>query len=208
MSLLDDSSKREVKKSLSSMQSDVNILFFEDEGEFVNETKELLKDINEINPKVKINFYKVGDDISNKYEIKKGPVIKMMGEHIKGDLRMYGIPSGYEFQAFLEMLKIASIGKINGSLLNISEKIKNKLKLEVFVSPNCPYCPSSIIVAFKLAMLNEKVEGYIYEVLQSQEEVKKYKVNGVPKTIINEGKHEYMGGLSEDMASKEILKTI
>jgi glutaredoxin-like protein len=208
MGLLDEATLKEVKKTLSSMNKEVEILFFESEGQFTNETKQLLQEISEVTSKIKLSLYKVGDEDSLKHDITEGPVIKLKSEYIKGDFRMYGIPSGYEFPIFLHMLKLSSNGKIDGPLVDVSKKIVNELKLEVFVSPSCPHCPSSAIVAFKLAVLNDKVKGYVYEVMEFQEKVHKYNVSGVPKTVINEGKFEYMGGLPEDMVSKEILKTI
>lgn len=208
MNLIDDATKEEVRKNLSSMEDDVEIMFFESEGQFTNEIKQLLTEIAETNSKVKISLYKVGDENSKKYNINEGPVMKFSSKHLKGDFRFYGIPSGYEFATLLYILNMASNGKVGGPLVDVSKKIKEDIKLEVFLSPTCPHCPSSAIVAFKLAMLNEKVKAYIYEVMEFQEKVQKYRVSGVPKTIINEGKHEYTGGLPEDFASKEILKTI
>lgn len=208
MNLIDDATREEVKKNLSNIQDDVEILFFESEGQFTNEIKQLLTEISELNSKIKISLYKLGDDNSKKYNIDKGPVLKILSKHLKGDFRFYGIPSGYEFATLLYILNTASNGKVGGPLVDVSKKINNDIKLEVFLSPTCPHCPSSAIVAFKLAMLNEKVKAYVYEVMEFQEEVQKYKVSGVPKTIINEGKHEYIGGLPEDAASREILKTI
>jgi glutaredoxin-like protein len=208
MNLIDDSTKEEVRKNLSQMKEDVEILFFESEGQFTNEIKQLLSEISEINSKVKISFHNVGDEKSKYYDINEGPVLKILSKHLKGDFRFYGIPSGYEFATLLYILNVASNGEINGPLVDVSKKINNDIKLEVFLSPTCPHCPSSAIVAFKLAMLNEKVKAHVYEVMEFPQKAQKYKVSGIPKTIINEGKYEYIGGLPEDMASKEILKTI
>lgn len=208
MGLIDETTKQQVAKNLSNMENEVELLFFEANGQFTNEIKQLISEISEINHKVKISLNKVGDEKSLKYNITEGPVIKFVSKHIKGDVRMYGIPSGYEFALLLYMLNIASTGKVDGQLVETSKKINKETKLEVFVSPTCPHCPSSAIVAFKLALLNENVKGYIYEVMEFQEKVQKYNVSGVPKTVINEGKHEYVGGYPEDIAAREILKTI
>ncbi len=208
MNLIDDSIKEEVKKNLSQMEDDVEILFFESGGQFTNEIKQLISEISEINSKVKISLNKLGDEKSIYYGIDEGPVLKFLSKHLKGDFRFYGIPSGYEFATFLYILNTASNGKVNGPLIDVSKKINKEIKLEVFLSPTCPHCPSSAIVAFKLAMLNEKVKAYIYEVMEFPYKAQKYNVSGVPKTVINEGQHTYMGGLPEDMASKEIQKTI
>lgn len=208
MDLIDEATKQQVEKTLSNMESDVELLFFEAEGQFTNEIKQLISEISEINPKVKVSFFKVGDENSQKYNVNEGPVIKLVSKHIKGDVRIYGIPSGYEFASLLYMLNVSSNGKVDGPLVEVSKKITKETKLEVFVSPTCPHCPSSAIVAFKLALLNEHVKGYVYEVLEFQEKVQKYNVSGVPKTVINEGKVEYIGGYPEDLAAREILKTI
>lgn len=208
MNLIDDATKQQVEKTLSEMESDVELLFFESEGQFTNEIKQLISEISAINSKIKVSFYKVGDENSQKYNVLEGPVIKFMSKYIKGDIRVYGIPSGYEFASLLYLLNMVSTGKVDGPLVDVAKKINKETKLEVFVSPTCPHCPSSAIVAFKLAMLNENVKGYIYEVLEFQDKVQKYNVSGVPKTVINDGKREYVGGYPEDLAAREILKTI
>lgn len=208
MPLLDSSSIKNIQSIFSNFKDEIEILFFEDEGLYTHEIKQLLTELSVLSSKIKLSLHKVGDEKAQSYGIERGPVIKLLSKHMKGDFRYYGIPSGYEFNMFLHILEVLSTGKITGPLVESSKKINEEMKLEIFLSPTCPHCPSSAIVGFKLAMLNEKVKAHVYEVMEFESVAQRNNVRGVPKTVINEGKHEYVGGLPEDFASREILKAI
>jgi len=202
MAILDDYTRNEVLKRLKDVKTTVTLVYFEKKTQLNDQIKSLLSEIASLSDKIKIEMHDLEKDreAAGRYNVTTGPVIIFKSENVKGDARFYGIPSGYEFSTFLEALKMA------GGELKPDNKVKeffdssDGVKLEVFVTPTCPHCPASAYVALKFAMLSSKVKGHVYEAMEFPEMASKYRVMGVPKTIVNDGKGEYVGGYPEDIA--------
>ena len=102
----------------------------------------------------------------------------------------------HETKAILEMLKeLAPKDKIE-----IIEFIK------VFVTPTCPYCPVAVRVAHKIAMANPNVVGEMVEATEFSALSQKFNVMGVPKTVIDDGKVTFEGGVPEDMFISKVME--
>jgi len=78
--------------------------------------------------------------------------------------------------------------------------------MQVFVTPTCPYCPQSVILAHELAVVSELITADMVEAMEYQELSIKYEVRGVPKTVINETIHAE-GAMSEHMILEKLLET-
>ena len=207
MGLIDENTKKEVEKKLKEMKGPVKLLYFDKKTEVNEQIKGLLNEVAALSDKLEVEVHDVGSEKAKEHNVENGPVILVKSEHVKGDARYYGIPSGYEFGPFLEIIKMA------GSEIKLSNDAKTffdstDVKLEVFVTPTCPHCPTSAYVAMKFAMGSSKVKGYVYEAMEFPDIARKYKVMGVPKTVINEGKGEYVGGYPEDVAFVNIRKQL
>ena len=205
MAILDENTKKEMEKKLAELKGPVKLLYFDKKTEVSEQIKGLLQEIADGSDKLELETYEVGSEKAKEHNVEDGPVTLIRSEHVKGDPRYYGIPSGYEFGPFLEILKMAS------EEINVSGDAKsffdaNDIKLEVFVTPTCPHCPTSAYVAMKFAMASSKVKGYVYEAMEFPEIARKYRVMGVPKTVINEGRGEFVGGYPEDVAFLQIKK--
>jgi glutaredoxin-like protein len=173
--------------------------------------KEMLNDIAALSGKVEIEIHDMikEPETAKQHSVDDGPVILVKSRNVKGDARYYGIPSGYEFAPFLEVLRMAGNNiSINDSARNFFDGLASAVKLEVFVTPTCPHCPTSAYVALKFAMASSKVKGHVYEAMEFPQVANKYAVRGVPKTVINEGKAEYVGGYPEDIAFVQIKKAL
>jgi len=202
--LLDDETKAEISNKFSDMEHDV-LLICVDGGK---EMGALLEGLAALSPKLSIERREIGDGESERLGISQGPMVLLRGEGVKGDLRFYGLPEGYEFPAFIEAVLLASRGSLKGPAAEFAKSLGDGLKVEVFVAPGCPYCPTSALVAAKLAIAGPNVKGYVYNAQEFPELSAKYNVSGVPKTVINEGAGEYVGGLPEDSAVMAIRKAI
>jgi glutaredoxin-like protein len=208
MAILDENTKNEVSKRLGGVKSEVTLVYFDKKTELNEQIKALLTELSGLSDRLKLEVHELGSDAAEKYGVSDGPVTIFKSEHVKGDARFYGLPAGSEFATILEAIKLA------GGELKPNDEVKkffdstDGVKLEVFVTPQCPHCPVSAYVALKFAMLSEKVKGYAYEAMEFRELVGKYKVRGVPKTVINEGKGEDVGGYPEDVAFLKIKQTL
>jgi glutaredoxin len=77
--------------------------------------------------------------------------------------------------------------------------------MQVFVTPTCPYCPRAVILAHHMALVSDKVTADMVEAQEFPEMAQKYKVMGVPRTVINE-KHHQEGAAPERMIIQLLQK--
>jgi len=210
MGILDENTKKEVSKRLEGTKSEVTLVYFESKSELSEQIKALLTELSGLSEKVKLEVHDLDSDkeAAAKYGVENGPVTIFKSEHVKGDARFYGIPAGGEFGTFVEALKMAG-GELkpNGEMAKFFDSTDG-VKLEVFTTPQCPHCPASAYVALKFAMMSPKVKGWVYEAMEFREIASKYKVMSVPKTVINEGKGEFVGGYPEDIAFIKIKQAL
>jgi len=208
MAVLDENTKNEVTKRLEGLKAEVTLVYFDKKTEINEQIKQIFTELSELSPKIKLKVHELGSEEAKKHDVTDGPVVLFKSEHIKGDARYYGIPSGHEFATLLEIIRLAG-GELkpNAEIKKFLDSTKG-LKLEVFVTPQCPHCPASAYVALKFAMMSEKVKGYAYEAMEFRELAQKYQVMSVPKTVINEGKGEFVGGYPEDVAFLQIKKAL
>ena len=215
MAVLDDKTKSEIKEMLKELKNDVNIVFFEkDDCQFCQPIDEIYTDLSNLNEHVKYAKFHIVKDAEKAKEFgaDEAPITFIKGKN-KGKVVYYGIPSGYEFASLLEDIKMADSGdaKASESMKKLAEKLDSsgtKLRLQVFVTPTCPYCPRSVLFAHRLAFLSENVSGEMVEATEFMELSNKFQVSGVPKTVINDGKGEYVGAYPDDAAVEEIKKAL
>jgi glutaredoxin-like protein len=189
MGLLDDNTKKEVNDFLKGMESRIRIVFFDStEGSYSKELNMLLEEIKGATDKIELEKYNFEKDneMVKKYGADMAPLIIFEGKN-KGKVRFYGIPSGHEFGGFLSTL--VEISK--GDTVEFSEDLKKKIKeidfplrLDVFVTPQCPYCPGAVRLAQAMAILNKNIIGSGVEAVEFSEWADKNSVRSVPKTVI------------------------
>lgn len=102
--------------------------------------------------------------------------------------RLYGTPSGYEFTTLLTAVMDA--GSESESLeqptLDFLAGLRNDLHFRVFVTPTCPYCPRAAVLALRMAQKSPRIQADIIEANEFPEISMKYRVQGVPRTVVNE----------------------
>ncbi|MCL4478083.1 MAG: thioredoxin family protein [Deltaproteobacteria bacterium] len=202
MGLLQDKDKEYLKNEFSKLPNQIKLILFTqaDNCMYCKEEKELMQELGELSDKIKVEFYDYDTqkDKAEQYKIDKGPALIIEGVKDYG-IRYYGIPAGYEFSSIVEDIMDVSLGKSNLTSESI-KKIKgiNKpIRIQVFVTPSCPYCPRAVRMAHKIAMENDLVTGDMVEATEFPEISNKYGVQSVPKIVINETV-EFVGALPED----------
>jgi glutaredoxin-like protein len=161
---LRESDRTEVQNRLKAMKEPVSLVFFTQQIAGVCRTcfdaERLLKDVAPLSDKLSLqikNFVTDVEDVRG-YGVDKIPAICPVGGKDHG-IRMYGIPSGYEFMAFLEILLLLSARESG-----LAETAKTSLRaltrpvhLQVFITPTCPHCPRAAVTAVQLAMDSDRV---------------------------------------------------
>lgn len=187
--------KSQIKERFKDLKDDVKLAVFTQQSEcqYCEENQELAKEVSELSDKVSVTVFDFQSDKeeAKKYGIDKVPAIAIIGKTDYG-ICLYGLPTGYDFVSFIEGIRIVSTGETqltsedNKYLANLNKDTH----LQVFVSPNCPHCPSATIVAQQLAIVSSNVKADMIDSSQFPDLAKKYNVRGVPHTVINETSHQ------------------
>jgi glutaredoxin-like protein len=210
VSIIPEEHKQHIKEELEkNLQGPVRLIVFtqEIECQFCKQTRELVEEVATLSDKIRAEVYDFVKDgkKAKEYRIDKVPAIAIVGKKGCG-IRFYGIPYGYEFNAFIE----AIIGVSKGST-DLSEETKRKLKaidkpvhIQVFVTLTCPYCPMVTSLAHKFAIENDLIRADMIETGEFPHLAQKYSVMGVPKVVINE-QIEFLGVLPEENFLQQVL---
>lgn len=202
---IDEQSKENVKKILSGLDKETKIMFFEGENcKTCPDVKELVSVVEKLSDgKLKVEYHDLKDDVAKKMNVDKAPAI------VIDNIRYYGIPSGHEFGPFVEMIVFASKGEniLQQSTIEKIKKVNKPVRIQVFITPTCPYCPKAVIISHMLAIANKNITSDMVEAIEFPEESQKYGVMAVPKIVINETT-SFEGAYPEDAFAEQVLKAI
>jgi glutaredoxin-like protein len=114
-------------------------------------------------------------------------------------IRYYGAPIGNELPTLVEAIGMTSTGE-SGLTDQSRARLKTlnePVRVQVFFTPSCVYCPRMISLANRLAVESPLVSAVAIDATEYPDLVRRYNVNGVPKTVIND-RVEIMGAVPED----------
>jgi len=210
---IEDKILEQIKEMFSSIDSEVTLHMFtqKDHCLLCNETLALVEQVTAQSDKVILDHCEcdINSEKARKWKIERHPAIVVEGKG-KGLIRFYGIPSGYEFGSLIESVIMSGTNKasdLDSALIEEIEAIDKPLHLQVFVTPTCPYCPTAVLTAFKLAMLNENITADMVEATEFQELSMKYNVQGVPKTVINDN-WDVVGGVPPQTIMEKVREAL
>jgi len=176
MALLSDSDREAIRGHFGKITDDVRVTLTKSPGK--NDTEEILTELAELSPKLKINVVE-----SDSRGI---PSSLSIGD--TGRVLFLGTPAGYEFSSLLT--GIIDSGRTEVSLtpatMKFLDELATDLHIRVFVTPTCPHCPPSVVLAYRMAGYSEKVTAEAIEATEFPELANRYQVQGVPRTVINE----------------------
>jgi len=145
------------------------------------------KEISKLSDKITVNFHKVDDNVSNKYNVTRSPTI--LFNPLEYNIRYTGAPFGEESRSFIDAIIMVSQRK---SFLSKESKVllsqlSESRHVQVFVTLSCPYCPGQVLNAFKAAIERpDLVSAEAVESMENTDLAQKYNVGAVPHTIIND----------------------
>jgi glutaredoxin-like protein len=178
------------------------------ECEACEDTQALLEEVAGLSGKIRLNVHDffADDGAASRLDADRIPAI-ILGGQGRGRVRYFGIPGGYEFTSFLEGL--IEVG--NGST-DLSPETRQALagltkpvRIRVFVTPSCPFCPGAARLAQKMAVESDKVTADIVEASEFPDLVRRFGVQGVPKTVVNDVV-EFVGAQPETRFLEHVLR--
>src|SRR5205807_9792457 len=87
-------------------------------------------------------------------------------------------------------------GLTDASLVRLGTVV-TPITLQVFTTPTCPHCPRAVALAQEMALASPHITAYAIEATEFPDLARQYRVNGVPKTVVNET-IEILGAIPED----------
>jgi hypothetical protein len=140
VSMLKESDKQYVRKTLEGMKDEVRVvLFSRDGGEctYCGEAEGLVADIAAAAPRVKVDVLSLKRDAARAKElgIDKVPGIALLGKK-DYNLRYFGLPSGYDFIPFVETIRAVANDDpgISPESVAMLAKLTKPVQLSVFVT--------------------------------------------------------------------------
>jgi glutaredoxin-like protein len=212
MPLLNDQIRNDVREMLSDLANPVSLVVFTqaEECEYCDETRQLAEEVAALSEKISVEVYDFARDgeTARKYGIDKSPAIAVFGARDYG-IRLYGIPSGYEFGTLIEDIRMGASGEsgLSAAPREMVAKVQDPVHIQVFSTPTCPYCPQAVLLAHRLAMESELIHADMVEAYEFPQLATRYQVMGVPRTVINET-IQIEGAMPEPMMMREFAKLL
>ena len=190
MALLDEEITKNVKDMLAELPGAVTLTVFTDDEhcDYCTEILQLVNEVAATSDHVSVEQFEIHKDAeqAQALNVERAPVIAILGERDYG-LRFYGIPSGYEFSTLLHAIRAAARGtsELDDDTKSYLAGLEKPVDYQVFVTPTCPYCPRSALLAMEMAVESPMVYANVVESAEFPDLANRFEVMGVPLTVIN-----------------------
>ncbi len=220
MALLNADVQSQIKTVFAELDAPVDlILYTQGEGgalecDYCSETRGLLEELTALSDKLTLHVRDfVADEAQARAQgVDKIPavVIARGGQQPKDyGIRLYGIPSGYEFATLIEDIRMVSRGEaeLAPQTRQALERLTQPVHIQVYVTPTCPYCPRAVLLAHKLALASDLVTADMVEATEFPHLAARYHVHGVPRTVIQDVIH-IEGALPEQQVIQKLMAVL
>lgn len=191
MGLLSKEDKEYLKNEFDKIKKDVSILFVttddEKKCEQCDNVRQIIDELTALSKSISFREIDINSEELKQYSVEMAPAMVLLNNG-NGNIKYYGVPSGYEFSSLIDDIVDLGTGEIelDDEVRSELEGIEDKVHIRVFVTPTCPYCPAAVRIAHKFAMINPNIKADMIESYEFTEMADKYKVQGVPRVVINE----------------------
>jgi glutaredoxin-like protein len=212
MPILNEEIAEQVKQQLADLAGPVRLVMFtqELECEYCKETRQMVEEIAETSDQLTAEVFNfvIDKEKAEEYGIEKIPAIAIVGAEDYG-VRIYGIPSGYEFASLLHAIKTVSSGQpgLAEETMEFLGGLEEPVHIQVFVTPTCPYCASSVVLGHRMAVASPLVRADMVEATEFPHLAVKYQVMGVPRTVINDTVH-IEGSVPESVVLEKLQEAL
>jgi glutaredoxin-like protein len=188
--LLSPQNRLAIQERLQRMEAPVRLVHFTQalDCPSCSDAERLLGELAPLAPKLSLQVVSLHVDRAQAahYGIEHAPATVVEGAADYG-IRIYGLPAGYEFAVLIETILLASSARSNldPQLSAALAPLAAPVRLQVFSTPTCPYCPGMALLAAQLAVESELVRADLYDATGFPELVRAHNIRGVPRTVIN-----------------------
>jgi len=190
MPLLNEKLRKDVRKVLGTLPAPVTLtLFIKQDCPTCRDLVQLVQEMSEVDPQIRARVLDFAQEPAEALSlgIEDAPAIAVTGPRDHG-IRFYGTPGGFEFASFLDAIRAVSHGE-SGLPAELKERLAGlgkPVRIRVFVTPTCPYCPQAVETANHIAMAADGVKAEMVETMEFAELSGRFNVRGVPRIVIND----------------------
>lgn len=215
MSLLSPQDQVHLRLEFSEMTRPVRVLFFTQTigCETCVPTREILDELPPLSDRITIEEVNIvlERERAEQYGIDRVPAVVLLGQDESGAevdsrIRFLGMPAGYEFVSL-----VRAIALVGGGASELSEATRRRvaaleapITIHVFSTPTCPHCPRAISLAHEMAWASPQITAFAVEVTEYPDLARRYRVTGVPKTVVND-RIEILGALPQEEFVEQAL---
>ena len=175
---------------------------------YCEETRTLLEEMAALGERIALTVHELSEatKLAAELGVDRAPGIVIRGQANR-PVRFFGIPSGNEFPGFVETLIDAARGSVDLKPETVKQlrKIKSDVRVRVFVTPTCPYCPALARTAHKLALQSPRVKVDVIEISEFPTLSQRYGIRAVPTTVIGD-KVLLPGAMDETVLLQSIMR--
>jgi len=207
--IFDDQTRQQIREKFDAeLKDDVSIKLFSSNlivgnsnSEYVDFTKEFLKELSEINSKIHVASNGIYEEEAKKRGITVSPTVILGYGNGWYPVQYFGAPAGYEAGSFIEAISMISRGD---SALDASsrEKLKNidrDMLIETYITPACPHCPKAVVLSNQIAIESGgKIVSRCIEAQEMMDRARMFNVSSVPQQVINEEKGSITIGVQQE----------
>lgn len=149
MALLNDSIKKQLNEVFQGLEREVKLLYFGQGGEadqltleceMCSQTHQMVEEVAALSDKLTLEVHDFVKDevLAQQYGVDKIPAIVPLAEGQKDyGVRLYGIPSGYEFSTLIEDILMVSKGEHRLSEATLAQlgKLDRPVHIQVYTTP-------------------------------------------------------------------------
>lgn len=147
MAFLDESIQGQLRGVFESLNRPVKLVMFTQANDGANslvcqmcsETQELIEEVAQLSEKisVEVHDFVAEEALAQQYKIDKIPAIAVLDGDKDYGIRLYGMPSGYEFSSLINDIVLVSTNKhdLTQETMDAIGKLKKPVHIQVYVTP-------------------------------------------------------------------------
>jgi len=190
--LIDERTRRELREKFQrELKNEVGLSVFvgPENEEYCDFTVQLCEELSELDSRIAPTVYQDSDGKANKLAITRTPTV-LIGWNQGYKVKYTGAPVGQEAGGFIETISLVSRGEsgLQGDSRAKLQNVDRDVSIQVYVTPNCPYCPRAVLLAHQIAIESKGwVESECVEASQNMDLARQFNVSSVPQQVINGG---------------------
>jgi glutaredoxin-like protein len=171
-------------------------------------TRQMLQELAALSDLISLRVHNIEDEREEaaRFGVERIPGIVLRGRDT-AMMKLYGMPAGSEFPTFLDSISDVSCKAVLLSPESVKalRKVKEDLRVKVFVAPMCPYSPGPARAAFQMSIANPRVKPEVIQADEFPALAQRYDVKAVPLTVIEE-RIAVVGAVPEKALVEQVVK--